>query len=193
MNFFTCGYVLLALQLNYSWVCAYALKIVGMLFVMGGIAEMNGFTKGFSKLKGSAALSGAAFVICTAVIGAAKLLGASGTVFDICSLAAGAAGVAFSYFIVRKILTEIDKHNELINDVSNLKRVQESFDKLSAAAMLSIPFDAVYRFFSDTAVGSAAEIASLALRIAAICMVISSGLNFNRMRNDFNSKHSADI
>ena len=51
MNFFTLGYAFLAVQLNFGWVLNYILKLVGMLFMLGGISEISDFSKNFAVMK----------------------------------------------------------------------------------------------------------------------------------------------
>lgn len=50
MNFFCIAFFITAIQINISQAVNYIVKLVGLLFFMGGILEISGFNKSFKKL-----------------------------------------------------------------------------------------------------------------------------------------------
>ena len=52
MSFFTVGFLLSNIQLNLGWGAGYAVKLVGALFILGGIAELGYFAPAVRRERG---------------------------------------------------------------------------------------------------------------------------------------------
>ncbi len=51
MNFFTVGFVLLSINLDFDMPLNYALKLAGVFFMYGGVKETDSVSDGFSRLR----------------------------------------------------------------------------------------------------------------------------------------------
>ena len=51
MNFFTVGFVLLSINLDFDMPLNYALKLAGVFFMYGGVKETDSVSEGFSRLR----------------------------------------------------------------------------------------------------------------------------------------------
>lgn len=190
MNFFTVGYILVVFQLQISWISAYLLKAVGMIFMILGISEIAAFRKDFLSLKGSAkallALSG----VCAAAVAAVTLTKASGIAVNLVSIAAGVLCAAAVYMFVSRLIDTMKSNDDLVHDNSNIRRLGIGFNRMMLFTAVNLLFDILYRFFSRSSLGDVIGVVQTITKIVMIVYVISTGFTFNKIRNDFNMKHA---
>ena len=83
MNFFTVGFILSMMQLDLGWLAGYVIKLVGALFVLGGIAELGDFDKRAYRLRPAGiCFLGLCVGACAAMLAARS---ASDSVRNVCS------------------------------------------------------------------------------------------------------------
>ena len=131
MNFFMVGSFFMLFMLNAGWTSNYVIKLVGFLFFAVGTAEAEERTDAFAHLKKPAYTSStmcALAVVCQLLL---KLLSPAAMAANVISILLSAATVYMSLNLMRMFLVALDSHRELVEDVSNIVRLQGSFNKLA--------------------------------------------------------------
>lgn len=190
MNFFTLGYAFLAVQLNFGWVVNYILKLVGMLFMLGGISEISDFSKNFAVLKKRAYFP---LGICTASCLTAavfRLSGTEGAVFSAVSVTAGAASALVVFAFTGSMIKLLMNNNYLVNDVSNLSRLYSNWQKLFFFTGANILFDILNRAVPVSAIADFSGVMMTVTKIITYVFAVSAVWIFNKARMDFNNMHS---
>lgn len=190
MNFFTLGYAFLAVQLNFGWVLNYILKLVGMLFMLGGISEISDFSKNFAILKKRAYIP---LGICTASCLTAavfRLSGTEGAVFSAVSVTAGAASALAVFAFTGSMIKLLMNNNYLVNDVSNLSRLYSNWQKLAFFTGANILFDILNRAVPVSAIADFSGVMMTVTKIITYVFAVSAVWIFNKARMDFNNMHS---
>lgn len=190
MNFFTLGYAFLAVQLNFGWVVNYILKLVGMLFMLGGISEISDFSKNFAVLKKRAYFP---LGICTASCLTAavfRLSGTEGAVFSAVSVTAGAASALAVFAFTGSMIKLLMNNNYLVNDVSNLSRLYSNWQKLAFFTGANILFDILNRAVPVSAIADFSGVMMTVTKIITYVFAVSAVWIFNKARMDFNNMHS---
>ncbi|GAB5081231.1 hypothetical protein Osc1_04040 [Hominimerdicola sp. 21CYCFAH17_S] len=190
MNFFTLGYAFLAVQLNFGWVLNYILKLVGMLFMLGGISEISDFSKNFAVMKKRAYIP---LGICTASCLTAavfRLSATGGAVFSAVSVTAGAASAVAVFVFTGSLIKLLMNNNYLVNDVSNLSRLYSNWQKLAFFTGANILFDILNRAVPVSAIADFSGVMMTVTKIITYIFAVSAVWTFNKARMDFNNKHS---
>lgn len=189
MNFFALGYVFLVIHLNLGWASNYALKLVGMLFMLGGLSEISAFSGAFGDLKkqayGVMAVSAASFVAILVL----KLADIGGALFSIVSVVAGVVCAAAVMLFLYKLIRLLIVNNQLVNDVSNISRLYSGWQKLACFTAANILFDILNRALPAGLFADFAGVVVTITKIILFVFVISTGWTFNKIRCDFNDKH----
>ena len=168
MNFFMVGSFFMLFMLNAGWTSNYVIKLVGFLFFAVGTAEAEERTDAFTHLKKSAYTSSAISILLSA------------------------ATVYMSLNLMRMFLVALDSHRELVEDVSNIVRLQGSFNKLALMTFIYFGGDLLNRLipieFVTTLAGVIAAIAKILVYIFLLIMLY----NFNKLRTDYEKRRERE-
>lgn len=185
MNFSMVGSFFMLFMLNAGWTSNYVIKLVGFLFFAVGTAEAEERTDAFAHLKKPAYTSSAMCalaVVCQLLL---KLLSPAAMAANVISILLSAATVYMSLNLMRMFLVALDSHRELVEDVSNIVRLQGSFNKLALMTFIYFGGDLLNRLipieFVTTLAGVIAAIAKILVYIFLLIMLY----NFNKLRTDY--------
>ena len=145
MNFFMVGSFFMLFMLNAGWTSNYVIKLVGFLFFAVGTAEAEERTDAFAHLKKPAYTSSAMCalaVVCQLLL---KLLSPAAMAANVISILLSAATVYMSLNLMRMFLVALDSHRELVEDISNIVRLQGSFNKLALMTFIYFGGDLLNR------------------------------------------------
>ena len=177
MNFFTVGFVLLSINLDFDMPLNYALKLAGVFFMYGGVKETDSVSDGFSRLR---PLIAAVCALSTLGLAGSLLTyfglvgGMAGNIISIVLGAGTVAAVLYTQYV--KIIKLMLPRHELVNDPSLLVNLAKTWKKLNRL----LP------------AGNAQVYASVVLVIARVIMIIyifCAASAFNKVRMDFNAVH----
>ena len=191
MNFFTVGFLLANLQLNPSWTVGYALKTVGALFMLGGIAELGGFAKETLRLRSIALLFLGSCI--AAVIGSFVVSGGSGTLASADSAVNSAATAALAILFFIRLGDIIRDNAELFCDEPAAKRFVSRYRIFAYLTAVAAAADIVNRLTGGTAAADASGVVILAARLAGYVMLILCGLEMNRLRISFDAVQTRNM
>lgn len=180
------------LQLNISWIANYAVKAAGMLFMLGGVTEISAFCKGFSRLRASAMITLGVNIAGIAALCIAALVHAGAAAVNIISVPIGVLSFILIYLFVKEMIKLLLKNNALVNDESNIRRLSAGFNHMMILASASLVCEIINRIAGTNALGDFMGVIVFVVKIAAYVYLISTGLTFNKIRCDFNMKHSAE-
>lgn len=192
MNFFMVGSFFMLFMLNAGWTSNYVIKLVGFLFFAVGTAEAEERTDAFAHLKKPAYTSSAMCalaVVCQLLL---KLLPPAAMAANVISILLSAATVYMSLNLMRMFLVALDSHRELVEDVSNIVRLQGSFNKLALMTLIYFGGDLLNRLipieFVTTLAGVIAAIAKILVYIFLLIMLY----NFNKLRTDYEKRRERE-
>lgn len=121
-------------------------------------------------------------VVCQLLL---KLLSPAAMAANVISILLSAATVYMSLNLMRMFLVALDSHRELVEDVSNIVRLQGSFNKLALMTFIYFGGDLLNRLipieFVTTLAGVVAAIAKILVYIFLLIMLY----NFNKLRTDY--------
>lgn len=190
MNFFTVGFVLLSINLDFDMPLNYALKLAGVFFMYGGVKEIDSVSDGFSRLR---PLIAAVCALSTLGLAGSLLTyfgligGMAGNIISIVLGAGTVAAVLYTQYV--KIIKLMLPRHELVNDPSLLVNLAKTWKKLAIFTALGAAGDVLNRLLP---VGNAQVYASVVLVIARVIMIIyifCAASAFNKVRMDFNAVH----
>lgn len=192
MNFFTIGFVLCALSMNIGMELNYVTRIVGALFMLGGIRELDSYLGKplFAKHRAAefAILLTAAGGLVQALMTRYGVLSRSaGNVLSIvCGSLCTLAVLGDQYKILRKIVPDHD----LVNDPSLLTALWKVWKKYAGFALCSLICEIGGRVLT---VGSSEYVymgvVLVGSRILMYIYLVIMGTAFDRCRRDFNAIH----
>lgn len=186
------GSFFMLFMLNAGWTSNYVIKLVGFLFFAVGTAEAEERTDAFAHLKKPAYTSStmcALAVVCQLLL---KLLSPAAMAANVISILLSAATVYMSLNLMRMFLVALDSHRELVEDVSNIVRLQGSFNKLALMTFIYFGGDLLNRLipieFVTTLAGVIAAIAKILVYIFLLIMLY----NFNKLRTDYEKRRERE-
>ena len=188
MNFFCVGFFILAFQLNLSWAVNYALKLVGMLFVVGGVWEMSCYNKRFERLMKPAVANACLSLVCAVTFAMLSFFGISETLRNVLGVAVGAVVTMLAIIVQKNVLDTMSADSEIVNDLAGLERLKSAWKTVVYFSLAGLFFNALNLVPVDT-------ISDTAALIMAICRVIMYIIalvmlwRFNKVRTDHNNKY----
>ena len=190
MNFFTAGFVLACMQLDLGWGIGYIIKLVGGLFIVGGIYELSPFEKRIGKYRAFAC----AFVLVCAAAAAATLALAhnESSVLKFESIAAGLVTTAMAALFYRKLYSLLKERTDIVGDVPGVLKASAQYDRMLFVTILVLAADAVNRFTGGTSAADAAGVVMYFSKIVFYVYLVACGLSMNKLRVSFNSSHPAE-
>ncbi|MDO5125393.1 MAG: hypothetical protein Q4D35_03345 [Ruminococcus sp.] len=189
MNFFCIAFFISALQINLSLWVNYAVKFIGMLFFIGGIFEISGLNISFKKfLNPALILAGLSAVFAVMFLA----FGINSVLLNTVSISGAVVGTAVTLFSLgfqKALIREISADEQIVNDLSLVKRFSKTWNKLAVITLANLAFDLVNRLVSVSVV---ADVSGLLMAISKIVMYIFALVilsSANKMRIDFNKTH----
>lgn len=190
MNFFCIAFFITAIQINISQAVNYIVKLVGLLFFMGGILEISGFNKSFKKLlppvKVLILLSGLA----SAMFLIFSFTNVSSGVNNAFGIAAGTVITISALVFQKSLLKLISEDKELVNDLSNVRRFQSSWNKLAAITIANLVFDILNRVMPVRLIADLSGFMMAVSKIVMYAFALIILFSANKIRVDFNKKHN---
>ena len=111
---------------------------------------------------------------------------------NVISILLSAATVYMSLNLMRMFLVALDSHRELVEDISNIVRLQGSFNKLALMTFIYFGGDLLNRLipieFVTTLAGVIAAIAKILVYIFLLIMLY----NFNKLRTDYEKRRERE-
>lgn len=198
MNFFTVGFFLACLQLDLGLGIGYVIKLVGGLFMLGGIAELGVYDREIERYK---PLVLAFIPVCTA--SAAAVFALSNNESDAIKYAgigAGAATTVIAALFYRQLIRLLERKPELADNTPEVKKLAPRYDRMLFVTAVVLVADSVNRFMGGDAAAqnsdsiTAADIAGIIMYFTKIIFyvyLVICSLSFNKLRISFNSAHPA--
>lgn len=191
MNFFCIAFFLTSLQINISWWGNYLIKLVGMLFFVGGVLEISGFNKSFKRFLMPSEMLSSVSAVATVVFSILSFKNASVGVLNVTGAVTGTIVTLTTLGFQKMLLKDISADGELVNDMSQVGRFVKSWDWLAILTIVNLVCDILNRLVSVKVV---ADTAGLLMAISKILMYIFALVilfRANKVRVDFNKKHGA--
>ena len=189
MNFFTVGFLLANFQLNAGWATGYFIKLVGAMFMLGGVAEISGFepkARSLWTVCGMLAFLSAASGATMLLVSGKTTVIARGTCVLDAMVTTGLAAIAY-----RNLFAMLKSNPSLVGDEPQVKRCSKGYDRMLFVMALALLADCVNRFTSGTAADVSGFIMAVS-RIVSYVMLIAGTWGFNRMRVHFNDAHPVE-
>lgn len=177
------GFLLANLQLNPAWAFGYALKLVGGLFMAGGIAELSEFVPEARRLKSVALLFIGACA--AAAVGAFVTRDKSGLLPNIDGAVNQAATVLLALLFFWRLLRIFADNPEVFENEPLTGKVTKKFLFFAAAMGTVIAADIVNRIAEGTVAADAAGAVLAVIKIAGYILLADCGLGFNKLRIQF--------
>lgn len=188
MNFFAIGFLLGNMQLDLGWLSGYVIKLIGALFMLGGITELAMFYKKTESLR---ALGIAFLVLCAAAVGgsfAARNM--SSSLQNICAAVCGVVTTAAAALFFRRLISLLLGSTSLFRRGGLLERAQKRYNIMLIVTAVFLSADMINRFTGGTMAADAAGVLMFFSKIVFYIYLIMNTLDWFRLRADFNSIHS---
>lgn len=196
MNFFTIGFVICGLNFNIGYALNYAIRLAGLLFMLGGIKETEAVDKsfGFSKFRPAVYISAAAAAMGLAAALAARFLDIAETYANILFIITGSLSFVTVMLHQHAIIKHMTPMRTFINDSSLIKRLDRAWRRFAVISAVSMICEAVGRIAAPN--GTLHTYSGLLLiiaRITAMILLCVTAAALNAARNDFNSLHRIEF
>lgn len=196
MNFFTIGFVLCGININIGFELGYVVRLIGLLFMLGGISESEAVDRsfGFAKFKGAVFISIAAAAAGLLSALAVRFLEIGDTAANVMSMIFGSASFITVMLTQYGIIAHMKPMRTLINDLSLIRYFDNKWKKFAVFASVSLLCELVTRIAAaGGAVHTYSGLLLLITRILMIIMLCASASALNAVRNDFNRLHQIDL
>lgn len=196
MNFFTIAFVLCGININIGYELGYIIRLIGLLFMLGGISETEAVDRsfGFAKFKGAVFISAAAAAAGLLSALAVRFLNVGSAAANVLSMIFGCASFITVMLTQYGIIAHMKPIRELINDLSLIRRFDKAWRKFAVFASVSLLCELVTRIApAGGTVHTYSGLLLLITRILMIIMLCVSSSALNAVRNDFNIMHQIDV
>lgn len=186
MNFFCVGFFLVSIQLNINMAVHYAVQLIGMLFILGGILEIKEFNVNFKLYLNTSKLMCLLLAASSLYFVLAGIFDMSKKALNISGLAIGIVMTLLSLLFQKRLICGISKCTDLVNDVSGLVRVKKTWTKLAVITLVGLAADIGNRVIP---VEKAAAVSGTVLLFSRIVLYVAAFIllwRFNKIRTDFN-------
>ena len=183
MNFFFVGYLLLSIQFNFSYAYSFIMKIIGLLFLVGGIWEMSDYKKEYKKLYKPIAIC-MSFSLITIICFILFQFIDNNFVLQIFQVIMGTLVTVLTLLIQNKIIKLLLKDDNLIDCPANIIELQRSWKKLMFFTALSVAFN----IFNIIPIRIVMDISALLMAVSRIIMYIFAIVvivKLVKVRNDY--------
>lgn len=191
MNFFCVGFFLSLLQFNMSMTVNYVIQLIGMLFLLGGILEIRNFNSRFKRYLNPAKLMCMFFGASAAFFAIASFIGVGNKVMNFSGLIFGTMLTLVSLIYQKKLIDDISRCSELVNDASNLVRMKKTWIKLAVITLAGLAADIGNRVIPVEKAAAISGTIMLFCRIVLYVVAVALLLQFNKIRIDFNNKQES--
>ncbi len=192
MNFFTIGFILCSLNFNVGYPANYIVKLVGALFMLGGIKEtaVSEDSFGFDKYRSDVLIS--LFLASAGTL--LTLLSGFGIIPEkpsfIIATAAGTVTFASVIYHQYRIITQMRPMKALVNDPSLLEKLCKAWRGYAITASVTMLCQLVMRLStSGRALHTTAGVLFFIAIIIQYVLLVHMGGAFNDVRMDYNVMH----
>ena len=193
MNFISVGIVLCALNFNLSWELHYAVKLVGVLFMLAGLREADTVTEGFSRFRREVLAVGAAAAAGLAGLLLCRLTHPPAVAVSALSIVLGLLTGFGTLVSQKRILGELEAQREvMVNDPSLIHAVRRTWNKYAPVTAMTLTADVLYRLLPDSEVQAVIGAVEVVTRIVMYVLVIVLASSLARACRDFNIMHPTD-
>ncbi|MBR1764367.1 MAG: hypothetical protein IJ746_03135 [Ruminococcus sp.] len=188
MNFLTVGFVLGLMQLDLGWLAGYVIKLLGALFILGGVTELGDFEKKARSLRPA----GICFLVLSAGACAATFAvrGASDSAKSLCAAACGVVTTAAAVCFFKRLFKLLMGSMSLFRRGGLLEQEAKRYNVMLVLTALFLAADIINRFTGGTMAADAAGVLMFFSKIVFYIYYIMCSVGFGRLRADFNSIHS---
>ncbi|MBR4621946.1 MAG: hypothetical protein IKO44_00265 [Ruminococcus sp.] len=190
MNFLAVGFLLCNLQLGLGQGWAYAVRLVGALFMLMGIAELKPFEERAETLRPQALCLTALCAAATAAVFAANAANASDKAVNICAALSGALTTACVILLSRKLIALLLSCLQLFRRGGLIELASKHYRIMIVLAAVFIPADIINRFAGGTKIADVAGLIMFLTKLVYCIYFIVTCVCWGRIRADFNSTHS---
>ncbi|MBR1392546.1 MAG: hypothetical protein IJ561_01780 [Ruminococcus sp.] len=187
MSFFTVGFLLSNIQLNLGWEAGYALKLVGALFILGGIAELGYFAPAVKRERGLSLLLLGACIAATA--GAFLVKGKSSMLVNTDSIVNGAATTALAALFFMRLIAVFKDTPELFENPPVVKSLEKHYTRFLMITGAALAADILNRVTGGTVIADAAGLIAFFAKLIGYAFLLMSMLDFNKLRAQFYKLH----
>ena len=187
MSFFTVGFLLSNIQLNLGWGAGYAVKLVGALFILGGIAELGYFAPAVRRKRGLSLLLLGACIAATA--GAFLVKGKSSLLVNTDSIVNGAATTALAALFFMSLIGLFKDTPELFENPPVVSSLEKRYTRFLMVTGTALAADILNRVTGGTVVADAAGLIAFFAKLIGYVFLLTALLDFNRLRAQFYKLH----
>lgn len=193
MNFLFVGFALIIVNIHLSMWVTYAVKALGFVFAVVGIAEYSIHDKGVKAFRpnavATAVMNG---VFMAALIYASLKLDAKYVNYAgvICGVFSTFISIDFQRRMMQRILRsgegkvveDSENHKLLMPFVADINRLGKAWKKLTAAATVNLVFDVINRLVKINILITAAGVLAAVTKVVCIVFAIVFLFRFNELR-----------
>ena len=184
MNFFCIGFFILAFQLNFSWATGYIVKLVGALFILGGVWEMTSYSQNYKKLYVPSVFGivlSAVSIIVFAVMNVVKF---TGDIRLILGLVMGILVTVYMLLVQYKILMLFQNDNKLTFDLPAVETLISGWKWFALFTVCGLVFN-IFNVIPNETVSNFAGVAMAISRIIMYVLALTVLWRFNKVRYGF--------
>ncbi|SDA14534.1 hypothetical protein SAMN02910447_00858 [Ruminococcus sp. YE71] len=192
MNFFTIGFVFCSMNFNIGYPANYIVRVVGALFMLGGISEtrVSEDSSGFGKFRGDVLLTLGCSVIGTVLTFLTWHRVIPEKAGAAAALAAGTLTFVSVLFHQYRIITHMRPMKALVNDPSLLEKLFRAWRGYAVASSVTMLCQIVMRLaVSGGTVHAAAGGLFFITIIVQYVLLVHLGGAINDVRTDYNVMH----
>ncbi|MGN0601656.1 MAG: hypothetical protein ACI4I7_02975 [Oscillospiraceae bacterium] len=160
------------------------MKLVGLLFIFGGIWEMSDRNTDYKQLYKPTVIISALTFISGAVFSVIHFVGVSGSTVNILGLAIGSVITLITILLQKKALDLLCADTEAVNDVSLLKSLKSAWLKMVYFTLAGLFFN-VFNIVPVRIIADYSGVAMAVCRIIMYVMALTMLWRFNKLRIDY--------
>ncbi|MBR1663265.1 MAG: hypothetical protein IJ696_02945 [Ruminococcus sp.] len=193
MNFLFAGFALIIVNINSGLWVSYAVKAVGFVLILIGIAEYSIHDKGVKAFRGNAVASAVAHAVFTAGIVYISYK-FSDKLLNYVSIGCGLVSTFVSIdlqhrLMIRilrsgegKVIEDADNHKILLPFVADVKKLGRVWNKLTVTVIVNIGFDVANRLVHTKVLVTATGLIAAGSKIVCIVFALTFLYRFNQLR-----------
>ncbi|MGN1133870.1 MAG: hypothetical protein ACI4RN_05370 [Oscillospiraceae bacterium] len=184
MNFFCIGFFILAFQLNFSWATGYIFKLVGALFILGGVWEMSSYDQKYKKLYAPSYAGIVLSAIPMIIFSVMNVMKIKGNLRLALGLALGILVTVYMLLVEYKILRLFQNDNKLTFDLPAVKTLISGWKWFALFTVFGLVFN-IFNVMPNETVANFAGVAMAVSRIIMYILALTVLWRFNKVRYGF--------
>ncbi|MBR1422984.1 MAG: hypothetical protein IJ571_06040 [Ruminococcus sp.] len=195
MNFLVLGTPFLLFMLNYDWPLSYAIKLVGAVFIIIGLAELRSQLKYEAKLKTLFVVFAFLCGFSAVLVQILRLLSVLGEmsktvplVADIIALLLWAAAVLIPLYAISMLYDVLDKNREYLAYTANLVKLEYTLKKICFVTIFVYISNVIYVLLPYRQTGDFFGVLMAIGKIILYILIIIASIRFFKVRSDYYQK-----